>query len=111
VAQVVYSGRAFADLERLADFLRDKAPRAAIEAIDVIRDGIEILARHPLIGRACEPPLRELIISYGKTGYVALYSYEAPEDVALILALRHQREAGYGDFPYLVPGPAQKAKG
>ena len=95
MAQVVYSRQAFADLDRLADFLFKEAPRAAVEAIDVIRDGVEILGRHPLIGRACEESLRELLISYGKSGYVALYSYEQRDDVVLILAVRHQREAGH----------------
>jgi plasmid stabilization system protein ParE len=99
VAQVVYSRRAFAGLERLADFAHDKSPQVALEGIEVILDGVEILQRHPLIGRLCETPVRELVISYGKTGYVALYSYEVAEDVALSLALRHQREAGHGDFP------------
>jgi len=95
VAQVVYSRHAFADLERLADFLVNDPPEAAVAAIDVIRDGIEILERHPLVGRPCEEGLRELLISYGKSGYVALYSYEQPQDVVLVLAVRHQREAGY----------------
>jgi plasmid stabilization system protein ParE len=95
VAQVVYSRHAFTDLERLADFLIRDAPQAAITAIDVIRDGIEILERHPFVGRPCEEGLRELLISYGRSGYVALYSYEQRQDVALVLAIRHQREAGY----------------
>ena len=97
MAEVVYSRRAFSDLERLADFLVRDAPKAVSAAIEVIRDGIEILERHPLVGRPCEEGLRELLISYGKSGYVALYSYEQRQDVVLILALRHQREAGY--FP------------
>ena len=95
MAEVVYSRHAFADLERLADFLIKNAPRAAVTAIDVIRDGIEILERHPFVGRPCEERLRELLISYGKSGYVALYSYEQSQDVVLVLAIRHQREAGY----------------
>ena len=95
MAQVVYSRRAFADLERLADFLIKEAPQAAVTAIDVIRDGIEILERHPFVGRPCEESFRELLISYGKSGYVALYSYEPRQDVELVLAIRHQREAGY----------------
>lgn len=95
MAQVVYSRHAFADLERLADFLAGNAPKAAIAAIDVIRDGIEILARHPLVGRSCEESLRELLICYGNSGYVALYSYEQRQDVVLVLAIRHQREGGY----------------
>ena len=95
MAQVVYSRHAFADLERLADFLIKDAPQAAVTAIDVIRDGIEILERHPLVGRPCEDDFRELLISYGKSGYVALYSYEQRQDVVLVLAIRHQQEAGY----------------
>jgi hypothetical protein len=38
-------------LERRADFLIKDAPMAAIAAIDVIRDGIEILERHPFVSR------------------------------------------------------------
>jgi plasmid stabilization system protein ParE len=95
VAEVVYSRHAFADLVRLADFLIKNAPESAIAAIDVVRDGIEILERHPFVGRPCEEGLRELLISYGKSGYVALYSYEQRQDVVLVLAIRHQREAGY----------------
>ena len=95
MAEVVYSRHAFADLERLADFLIRDAPQAAVTAIDVIRDGIDILERHPFVGRPCEEGLRELLISYGKSGYVALYSYEQSQDAVLVLAIRHQREAGY----------------
>lgn len=95
MAEVVCSRRAFSDLERLADFLSKDAPKAAIAAIDIIQDGIEILGRHPLVGRSCEEGLRELLISYGRSGYVALYSYEPPEDVVLVLAIRHQPEVGY----------------
>lgn len=95
MAEVIYSRHAFSDLERLADFLAKDAPKAAIAAINVIRDGIEILERHPLVGRPCEEGLRELMISYGKSGYVALYSYEQRQDVVLVLALRHQKEVGF----------------
>ncbi len=95
MAEVIYSRHAFAELERLVDFLIKDAPQAAVTAIDVIRDGIEILERHPLVGRPCEEELRELLISYGQSGYVALYNYEQSQDVVLVLVIRHQREAGY----------------
>jgi len=39
--------------------------------------------------------MREFLISYGKSAYVALYSYERRDCVVLVLAIRHQREAGY----------------
>ena len=95
MAEVIYSRHAFDDLERLADFLSENSPEAAVAAIDVIRDGIEILERHPMVGRPCEEGLRELLMSYGKSGYVALYSYERQQNVVLVLAIRHQRELGY----------------
>ncbi|MDP9083447.1 MAG: type II toxin-antitoxin system RelE/ParE family toxin [Pseudomonadota bacterium] len=95
MARVIYSRKAFADLDRLADFLIKEAPQVAVAAIDVIRDGIEILERHPFIGRSCEEGLRELLISYGKSAYVALYSYAQRADVVLVLTIRHQREADY----------------
>jgi plasmid stabilization system protein ParE len=76
---------------------------AAVAAIEVIIDGVEILERHPLVGRSCEAGLRELIISYGKTRYIALYSYESAQDVVLILAIRHQREAGLQEAPWKMP--------
>ncbi len=95
MAQVVYSRQAFANLDRLVDFLIAEAPQAAAAAVEVIGDGIEILGRHPLIGRSCEKGLREILISYGNSGYVALYSFEKSEDTVLVLALGHQREAGY----------------
>jgi plasmid stabilization system protein ParE len=80
VAEVVYSRHAFADLERLADFLIKDAPQAAVTAIDVICDGIEILERHPFVGRPCEEGLRELLISYGKSGmwrYIVMSTHQA----------------------------------
>jgi plasmid stabilization system protein ParE len=36
---------------------------------------------------------RELPIDFGDTGYIALYRYEA--DDVTVLAVRHQKEAGY----------------
>ena len=97
MAQVVHSRRAFQDLDRLTAFVMKEAPLSAVAAIDTLIDGIQILERHPMVGRRCEQGLRELVIAYGQRGYVALYSYEQRADVALILAIRHQREAGFQD--------------
>jgi len=49
------------------------------------------------IGRpfAPQPDLRELVIAFGESGYVALYRYEREDDAVYVLAFRHQREAGY----------------
>lgn len=95
MAKLSYSGRALADLERLADFLIETDPSAAAETIGLIEEAVELLIRHLLIGRQVEYALRELVISRGRTGYVALYSFEEDQDAVLILAIRHQREVGY----------------
>lgn len=95
MARLIFSKIALADLEKLTDFLIEVDPLAAVETVDLIEEAIAVLKRHPLIGRPVESDLRELIISRGKTGYIALYSYEVDQDAMLILAIRHQREAGY----------------
>ena len=83
------------DLEELVDFLRTHQADYAVETIDLILNALNILEQHPRIGRLVQNQLRELIISRGKTGYVALYEYDEAADVVLVLAIRHQREAGY----------------
>ena len=99
MAGLIYSAHALADLERLTDFLIASDPNAALSTVVLIEEAVEILKRHPLIGRPVEPPLRELVISRGRTGYLALYSFEPVEQIVLILSIRHQRELGYGDDP------------
>ena len=96
MAKLIYSARALADFERLADFLAETHPSAARATIELIEEAMSVLRRHPLIGRPAEADLRELVISRGRSGYVALYSFEQVYDAVLVLAIRHQREAGYG---------------
>lgn len=95
MARISYGSRALSDLERISDFLSDQGLETQLQALDLIDEAITILARHPMIGRKAEHGMRELLISQGKTGYVALYSHEIDSDVVLILAVRHQREAGF----------------
>ena len=84
MAQVVYSAHAVENIDN---------PEVASAA--VIRSAVENLATHPLIGRRVEGDLRELVISYGATGYIALYRFDIQRDQVRVLALRHQREIGY----------------
>ena len=95
VATVVYPARSLAHIERAFQFPRDENPQAAADAVTAICTAVENLAAHPLIGRRVEAEIRELIISYGKTGYIALYRFVIPQDEVRILALRHQRELGF----------------
>lgn len=83
------------DLERLSDFLVETAPEVAADTVDLILDALGTLSRHPHIGRPMPHGLRELVISRGRTGYLALYSYDEHHDAVVVLAIRHQREDDY----------------
>jgi plasmid stabilization system protein ParE len=83
------------DIDRLADFLLESDPVAASATGRILIDGLQLLKQHPLIGRQAELGYRELLISRGRTGYVALYKFDVVNDTAIILTIRHQREGGY----------------
>ncbi|WP_018231880.1 type II toxin-antitoxin system RelE/ParE family toxin [Thioalkalivibrio thiocyanodenitrificans] len=93
--KVIYSENALENLERRFKFLLEHDPTAAVTAADVITCAIDALKAHPLIGRSIESDIRELIISYGKSGYVALYRFIPARDQIRILAIRHQLELDY----------------
>jgi plasmid stabilization system protein ParE len=97
VAALRYSAAAARDLGRLAQFLRDTNPPEAARTIALIVSALDMLRLHPNIGRHCGNQVRELVVSRGKTGYVALYRYDEVRDVVRVLAIRHQREVGLQD--------------
>lgn len=97
MASLLYSATSLEDLDRLADFLLESDPASAADTAGLIMRGLGILEEHPLVGRPVSDELRELVISRGRTGYVALYRYREDVDVAIVLAIRHQRESGFGD--------------
>lgn len=92
---IALSARALSDLERLREFLLETDPAAADSTVALILAAADILEYHPLVGRLAESGLRELVISRGRTGYLALYRYDEARDRILVLGIRHQREAGY----------------
>lgn len=77
-------------LDHLAQFDEDVPGRIA-EILEAIR----VLRHSPEIGRKVKAGMRELVIGRGSHGYVALYRFVAEVDVAFVLAIRAQREAGY----------------
>jgi plasmid stabilization system protein ParE len=95
VAEIVYSTRAVDQIERALAKLMDVNPVAADAAKIAIRSAIETLASHPLVGRRIQGDVRELVISYGASGYIALYRFAVRQGQVQVLALRHQREIGY----------------
>jgi len=95
VATIVYSARSLTHLERAFEYLRTENPDAAVTGAQAIRSAIDSLASHPLLGRRIHGDIRELVISYGATGHVALYRFLVPQDEIRFLAIRHQRELGF----------------
>ncbi len=99
--QVRFTEEAELDLIRLYEFIlkRDTTDWSLAEAaLESIRAAITTtLEQTPYICRKAStdsPFLRELIIPFGATGYIALFEIEDAESVT-ILAIRHQRESGY----------------
>ena len=95
MATIAYSARSLTHLERAFEFLRKENPEAAVAAAQAIRSAVDNLGAHPLLGRRIHGDIRELVISYGATGYIALYRFLVPQDEIRILAIRHQREIGF----------------
>lgn len=94
--RLIWSPYALADVQRLYRFLALKDGDVARRAIKEIRTGVKILAYQPEAGRPVEdmePAFREWLIDFGSSGYIALYRVEG--ETAIILAVRHQKEAGY----------------
>ena len=95
--RIVVSRRAHGDFSRLYQFLLEKDELSATRAVVAIRDAFIPLTFAPLIGRPMpdRPQLRELVIDFGATGYLALYRFDRTADTVTILAIKHQRENNY----------------
>jgi plasmid stabilization system protein ParE len=96
MAQLIWTPPATRDVHRLYKFLAPKNPAAASRAVKAIRQGVQVLAKQPGIGRPAEEmptEYREWMIDFGDSGYIVLYRFDG--STAYLLAVRHQREAGY----------------
>lgn len=99
---VRFSPAASDDLERLFDFLLERAETVedldlALLAVEAVREAaLRQLASTPFSFRKAgkSATRRELIIPFGATGYVVLYEI-ADASTVVVLAVRHQREEDY----------------
>ncbi len=92
-----------ADLDRLFDFILERELARdggdltlAEQALAALRAGVATLKTSPFTCRKAgrSPFLRELIIPFGRSGYVALFEIEDESNVAVV-AIRHQLEDDY----------------
>jgi plasmid stabilization system protein ParE len=93
---LIWSPAALTDVQRVCRFLAQKNDTAAQRALKIIRAGVKILAHQPEAGRPIDdmdPTVREWLIGFGGSGYIALYGFDG--ETATILTVRQQKEAGY----------------
>jgi len=94
--RLIWSPLALRDVQRLYRFLAPKSPAAAQRAVKAMRQGVSVLEQQPGLGRPIEDmpsEFREWIIDFGDSGYVV--RYRLTEETVVVLAVRHQREAGF----------------
>lgn len=98
--QVRFTEGAETDLVRLYEFILAKDQTdwsIASRALDAIKNAVQSLAFSPFSYRkatAENPFLRELVIPFGASGYVALFEIDDDQTVT-VLAVRHQLEEDY----------------
>ena len=97
--QVIFTSGALQDIKYCRRVLELKSPEAAFRSQQVIQQRFLLLETTPLIGRVFlsshKLELRELIIPFWNSGYIALYRYEPEKELIFILAFRHQKEFSY----------------
>ena len=91
------------DLERLYDFLSDHDTFLAERDVSAIEKSYEFLRFMP--ESCCRAPMRlegllevhvyrEMIVRFGRSGYLVLFEIQGDETVS-VLAVKHQRENDY----------------
>ena len=89
------SGRSQSNLVRIFEFYAREDPMLAARVVTYIRSYLNELTSNPQTGRRTDEGFRELVIPFGKAGFVALYDYNEAHGLVHVASIRHQREAGY----------------
>lgn len=95
--RIRYTKEAREDLLRLFAFLLKTDAGAAKRARLAISKAMQVLEDFPFTCRKAKPDtpfVRELLIPFGASGYVALFEIDDAQTVT-ILAVRHQREEDF----------------
>lgn len=95
--RVRYTRAARNDLRHLYGFLLEQDVAAAERALVAIDKTVQLLQLFPFTCRKADPDnplLRELLVPFDTSGYVALYDI-GDDHTVTILAVRRQREDDY----------------
>lgn len=96
---LIFADSAKQDLDRLHEFASDIDAEMAERMLQKIASALQVLNHHPYTCRKVQnaefgSSLRELIIDFRSSGYLALFEILDGKTV-LVLAVRHQRESDY----------------
>lgn len=92
---LTYAPRFGAAMEAIFEFIAERDPARAGQQVELIVEALQLLRRHPLIGRRVDARLRELVIGRGHDCCVALYTWQAIPDRVFVLSIRRARQAGF----------------
>lgn len=84
------SGQARLDLDAQIDWLAERSPRSAEDALDAILQKFDLRQDYPLIGMETEYGWRETTVDYGRDGYVICYAVRATD--ILVVRFFHTRQ-------------------
>jgi toxin ParE1/3/4 len=91
--QVRFLRRARGDLLRLRRFLEPRGEGLAARVFDLLLASAQSLEDMPERGHpAARPPYRELVVPFGRSGYVIRYRIDRIRNAVLIVRIWHGRE-------------------
>jgi plasmid stabilization system protein ParE len=107
MAKIVLSDEVIAKLLEIEAYYMERDENVAKRAVETVFSKLRKIADRPLTGRPQltfpelnSPELREAVIPFGDSGFLALYRIDRAEDSIVILALKHQREEGFGKVEF-----------
>jgi plasmid stabilization system protein ParE len=94
--QIRFTDEALADMDRLYDYMIEWDLESADRSYETLLKSMKLLEVFPFSCRKARGKnafLRELVVPFGSTGYVVLFSISS--ETVTIAAVRHQREDDY----------------
>ena len=89
--RVIFSRQAYGDLQRLEEWLAERAPEAAQRIGPLLAGALTSLEEHAERGRrGPRSDLRELVVPFGVAAYLIQYRVEGTE--VYVARIRHSRE-------------------
>jgi plasmid stabilization system protein ParE len=110
MAKITLHARVIARLHEIEEFYQSIDEELASRALNTLFRWFEKISKNPAIGRLQlsfpdirQAEVREAVVPFGQSGFIALYRYLKEQDEIIILALRHQRERGFREVDFDAP--------